>query len=99
MSSPAGRVARIGAAALTALAALFLVARAVVELATVDLGRPASYRDDWGGPTYVGVIVVHAGPGVLVLVLGLVWLRRRVIRWTALRRQRSAHPQPVGGRS
>jgi hypothetical protein len=45
----------------------FLVARAVVEVVSVDPGQPATYRDDWGGPTYAGVLLVHAGPGLLVL--------------------------------
>jgi hypothetical protein len=56
----------------------FLVARAVVEVISVDPGRPATYRDDWGGPTYAGVLLVHAGPGLLVLgtVALLLWWRR-----------------------
>jgi hypothetical protein len=49
------------------LVGLFLVARAVVEVVSVDPGQPATYRDDWGGPTYAGVLLVHAGPGLLVL--------------------------------
>jgi hypothetical protein len=56
----------------------FLVARAVVEVISVDPGQPATYRDDWGGPTYAGVLLVHAGPGLLVLgtVALLLWWRR-----------------------
>ena len=58
---------------------VFLVARAVVEVISVDPGRPATYRDDWGGPTYAGVLLVHAGPGLLVLgsLAVLLWRRRR----------------------
>ena len=57
----------------------FLVARAVVEVVAVDPGDPSTYRDDWGGPTYAGVLLVHAGPGVLVvaLVAWLLWRRGR----------------------
>jgi len=57
----------------------FLVARAAVEVISVDPGRPATYRDDWGGPTYAGVLLVHAGPGLLVLgsLAVLLWRRRR----------------------
>jgi hypothetical protein len=57
----------------------FLVARAVVEVVAVDPGNPSTYRDDWGGPTYAGVLLVHAGPGVLVvaLVAWLLWRRGR----------------------
>ena len=57
----------------------FLVARAVVEVVSVDPGRPATYRDDWGGPTYAGSApACHAGPGLLVLgtVTLLLWRRR-----------------------
>jgi hypothetical protein len=57
---------------LLGLVAAFLIGRAVVEVVGVDPSDPASYRDDWGGPTYLGVLAVHAGPGVLVLGL-LVW--------------------------
>jgi hypothetical protein len=57
----------------------FLVARAVVEVVAVDPGDPSTYRDDWGGPTYAGVLLVHAGPGLLVvaLVAWLLWRRGR----------------------
>jgi hypothetical protein len=57
----------------------FLVARAVVEVVAVDPGNPSTYRDDWGGPTYAGVLLVHAGPGVFVvaLVAWLLWRRGR----------------------
>ena len=61
------------------LVGLFLVARAVVEVVSVDPGDPSTYRDDWGGPTYAGVLLVHAGPGLLVLGVTalLLWLRGR----------------------
>jgi hypothetical protein len=57
----------------------FLVARAVVEVVAVDPGDPSTYRDDWGGPTYAGVLLVHAGPGLLVVALveWLLWRRGR----------------------
>ena len=61
------------------LVGLFLVARAVVEVVSLDPGQPATYRDDWGGPTYAGVLLVHAGPGLLVLgtTALLLWRRGR----------------------
>jgi hypothetical protein len=61
------------------LIGLFLVARAVVEVVSLDPGQPATYRDDWGGPTYAGVLLVHAGPGLLVLgtTALLLWRRGR----------------------
>ena len=62
---------------LLALIAVFFVGRAVVEGVSVDPSDPASYRDDWGGPTYLGVLGVHAGPGLLVLVPLAWWFWRR----------------------
>jgi hypothetical protein len=32
------------------------VIRAMIELATLDYGDSASYRDDWVGPSLVGVL-------------------------------------------
>jgi hypothetical protein len=55
----------------------FLVARAVVEVVSVDPGDPATYRHDWGGPSYAGVLLVHAGPGLLVLGVSALLLWRR----------------------
>ena len=43
----------------------------------IDFSDPATYRDDWGGPSLVGVLLVHCGPGLLVVVLGAVYLVRR----------------------
>jgi hypothetical protein len=60
------------------LVGLYLVVRAIVEFVVIDYGDPASYRDDWGGPSLAGVLAVHCGPGLIALVL-IVWLvlRRR----------------------
>jgi hypothetical protein len=56
----------------------FLVVRAVVELLTLDFLDAASYRDDWGGPSLFGVLLVHAGPGVIAAALFvLAYLRHR----------------------
>jgi hypothetical protein len=54
------------------LLAAYLVVRALVELATIHYNVPASYRQDWGGPSLAGVLAVHAGPGIGV-ALGTVW--------------------------
>lgn len=59
---------------------LYLIVRAVVEVAIVDYGDPDSYRLDWGGPSLAGVLAVHSGPGVLAAVLMVWWLRRRASR-------------------
>jgi hypothetical protein len=57
---------------------VYLIARAVAELFLVDLADPATYREDWGGPTLPGVLAVHCGPGILALGLfGYALLRHR----------------------
>ncbi|SIR63995.1 hypothetical protein SAMN05445060_0192 [Williamsia sterculiae] len=56
---------------------LYLVGRAVAEPFTIG----DDYRLDWGGPSMVGVLVVHMLPGVAsLLILG--WMvRRRARSW------------------
>lgn len=76
------RLARSLGYGLGGLAALFLVGRAVAEFFTVDYSNPGSYRNSWGGPSLVGVFLVHAGPGaaIVVAVLGYTcrwWPRSR----------------------
>ena len=48
---------------------LYLIARALVEPFVIDFSDPATYRNDWGGPSLAGVLLVHCGPGVLSAVL------------------------------
>jgi hypothetical protein len=87
-----GRLRRFArAAGMTALAvaAVFLVGRAVVELIVVNPFRPETYRDDWGGPTYPGVLLVHAGPGIAIGVLAILALRRASAR-------KRVHERPSG---
>lgn len=69
---------------------VYFVARAVVELVTVDPGDPSSYRTDWGGPHYLGVVAVHVLPGLVLLAVGLIWVWRR-------RRARPGRPDQVRG--
>ena len=57
--------------------AVYLVGRGVVEIFILDPSRPETYRQDWGGPHYVGVLAVHSGPGVVVLALAARRLRQR----------------------
>jgi hypothetical protein len=61
----------------------FLVVRGLAELFVIDMGNPATYSSDWGGPSLAGVLAVHSGPAVVVLAGVAVWLARR------RRRQRS----------
>ena len=44
---------------------LYLIARAVAEPFMIDMTDPATYRNDWGGPSLLGVLAVHCGPGLL----------------------------------
>jgi predicted transporter len=65
-------------AGLTILFGLYFVVRAVVELFVIDINDPTSYRDDWGGPSLLGVLAIYCGPGLLALIaFGIVLLRRR----------------------
>jgi hypothetical protein len=60
--------------------------RAIAEPFVIDVGDPATYRDDWGGPHLAGVLAVHCLPGVVAAVL-MVW---------RLRRRRSVHKPAAG---
>ena len=74
-----GRARRVGrsiAIALLLVLALFLMVRGVVEVVTVDPAEPETYRADWGGPHYLGVLFVHAGPGLAVVVLAVLAVLR-----------------------
>jgi hypothetical protein len=48
---------------------LYLVGRAVAEIFVIDASDPATYRNDWGGPSLAGVLAVHCGPGLVAAVL------------------------------
>ena len=62
---------------------LFLVVRAVAEPFVIDLSEPATYRNDWGGPSLFGVLLVHCGPGVVAaVVIAMALIRRRPSRRT-----------------
>lgn len=69
-----GRVARN---VLLGVVAVFFVARAVVEIVTIHWSNPARYRNDWGGPSLLGVLLVHCGPGLAIAITVAVRLRRR----------------------
>jgi len=47
---------------------LYLIVRAVAEPFVIDMSDPATYRNDWGGPTLLGVLLVHCGPGVVAAI-------------------------------
>ncbi|PPK62788.1 hypothetical protein V5P93_004044 [Actinokineospora auranticolor] len=72
-----GRAPRVAAGLIGGVVALYLVGRAVAEFWIVDYANPDSYRDDWGGPSLLGVFAVHSGPGLAVGGGGAGWLVRR----------------------
>jgi hypothetical protein len=59
------------------LISLYLVGRAIAEFFVVNYSDPASYRNDWGGPSLAGVFAVHAGPGIAIVIAAIVGLYRR----------------------
>jgi hypothetical protein len=59
---------------------LFLTGRAVAELFVLHWGDPASYRNDWGGPSLIGVLAVHCLPGLILPAALICRLRRRASR-------------------
>lgn len=62
---------------LGSLFGLYLVGRGAVEVWMVTPSDPTKYRLDWGGPHLVGVLAVHAGPGVVILMAAAIYLVRR----------------------
>jgi len=56
--------------------AAFLIVRAVVEVLTLHYSDPSSYEHDWGGPSVIGVLLVHCLPGVLAAVAVVLVIRR-----------------------
>jgi hypothetical protein len=78
------RFLRVVGVALGALLGLYLVGRGIAEFWVIDYAEPSSYALDWGGPSLAGVLAVHSGPGLAVIVgTGLWWWRRRRARAAA----------------
>jgi len=70
-------VLRSFALGLAWLMGAYLVVRAIAEPFVIDLSDPATYRNDWGGPSLIGVLAVHMLPGLLAAALMVLALRRR----------------------
>jgi hypothetical protein len=69
---------RKAAWALGVFIAAFFIVRAIIEVFAIDYSDPSSYADDWGGPSLVGVLLVHCLPGVIAaIVLVAAWRRAR----------------------
>jgi hypothetical protein len=62
------KIASIAGLILGLALGLALIARAVVELFAIDMTNPATYHKDWGGPSLIGVLAVHCGPGLLAAI-------------------------------
>lgn len=58
----------------------YLIVRAIAELFVIDYSDPASYQNDWGGPSLAGVLLVHCGPGIVAAALMIWALRKRRAR-------------------
>ena len=72
---------RKAAVALGLALGLFLIVRAVAEPFVIDFSDPATYRNDWGGPSLFGVLLVHCGPGVVAAAaIATALIRRRSSR-------------------
>ena len=61
---------------LGAIVATFLIVRAIVEVLTLHHSDPSSYEHDWGGPSVIGVLLVHCLPGVIAAVAVILVIRR-----------------------
>jgi hypothetical protein len=68
---------RFSGAAAGGLLAAYFVARGIAELFVINYSRPESYRENWGGPSPAGVLAVHSGPGLAILIFAGVCLYRR----------------------
>lgn len=53
----------------------FFIVRALMEPFIIDYSDPSSYENDWGGPSLIGVLLVHMGPGILAAILLIRGLR------------------------
>ena len=57
-------IRRFGSA-LGLILGMYLVGRAVAEPFMINMTDSATYHNDWGGPSLLGVMAVHCGPGLL----------------------------------
>ncbi len=73
---------------------LYLFGRAVVEPFIITWNDPSTYRHDWGGPSLIGVLTVHCGPGLLFGAAVVTALVRRYGRGPA-----GSAPAPVDSRA
>lgn len=98
MKGLTARWAKGGLLGVAGLLGVYLVLRGIAEFFIVNYADPASYRLDWGGPSLAGVLAVHSGPGIAIL-LGVPWylVRRRRARRHAPPRAVSSDRPAVAG--
>jgi hypothetical protein len=61
---------------LGAIVAAFLIVRAIVEVLTLHYSDLSSYEHDWGGPSVIGVLLVHCLPRVIAAIAVILVIRR-----------------------
>ncbi|GAA4923857.1 hypothetical protein [Actinoplanes utahensis] len=76
---------------LSVIVAGYFIVRAVAEPFLIDVTDSSTYAGDWGGPSLLGVLAVHCGPGVLAAM----FLYGLVVRWRRERTERKQITQPV----
>jgi hypothetical protein len=86
------RLPRFSGAAVGGLLAAYLVVRGIVEFFVINYSRPESYRENWGGPSLAGVLAVHSGPGLAILIFAGVYL----YRWRRTQRKTVSAPGAQG---
>ena len=76
---------------------LYFVVRAIAEPFVIDLNDPATYQNDWGGPSLTGVLLVHCGLGLVAAAL-MAWrlMRRSSVRLRRGTGRHSAAPPTPG---
>ncbi len=86
------RLPRFSGAAAGGLLAAYLVVRGFVEFFVINYSRPESYRENWGGPSLAGVLAVHSGPGLAILIFAGMYL----YRWRRAQRKAASAPGAQG---
>lgn len=71
------KLLRVTVRTIATLIYLFFIAQAIAEFWVANYSNPASYATSWGGPSLIGVFVVHSGPGAAILLGGTIYLLKR----------------------
>ncbi len=71
------RLTRLLGTGVAGLIAVYLVGRGILELFVINYSSQATYQNDWGGPSLTGVLAVHSGPALAIMIGAAIYLRRR----------------------